>query len=66
MCMPMCRAHTYTNTQKPEESSGFPGGGVVGSCDLPGMSLGNRAPLLRRAANDLNSGSISSAWDFVN
>lgn len=38
--MSMRHAHTYTNPQKPEESSGLPGGGVVGSCDLPGMSLG--------------------------
>lgn len=36
----MRRAHTYTNPHKPEESSGLPGGGVVGSCDWPGMSLG--------------------------
>lgn len=37
MCMSVHHAHMYTNLQKPEESNGFP----AGSCDSPGMSLGN-------------------------
>jgi hypothetical protein len=36
-------AHVYKYPKRPEEGLRFPGAGVIGSCELPGLGAGNQS-----------------------